>query len=103
MTNLYPFTQDFIQRPFSEFFFNVSLWNQYKCITFSIFLNRILIISYKRLIITGISNEKKQNKCINHKWNIMLKRHNILLTRNSFFILRAEKIESVQEFKIKLF
>ena len=33
----------------------------------------------------------------------MLKRHNILPTRTSFFILSAGKIESVQEFKIKLF
>ena len=31
----------------------------------------------------------------------MLKRHNILLTRASFFISTAEKFESVQEFKVK--
>ena len=33
----------------------------------------------------------------------MLKRHNILPTRTSFFILGAGKIEIVQELKIKLF
>ena len=42
-------------------------------------------------------------KLINRIWDIMLKRHNILPTRTSFFILSAGKIESVQEFKIKLF
>ena len=35
-------------------------------------------------------------------WNIMSKRHNISLTRTSFFISSAGKIESVQELKIKL-
>ena len=45
---------------FSElFFFNVSLWNQYKYIPFDIFSCRILIISYKMSIITGISNETR--------------------------------------------
>ena len=53
------------------------------------------------LIITGISNEK--NKKINHIWNTMLKRHNILSTITNFFLSSAGKIESVQEFKIKLF
>ena len=33
----------------------------------------------------------------------MLKRHNILPTRTSFFISSAGKTESVQEFKIKFF
>ena len=42
-------------------------------------------------------------KQINYIWEIMLKRHNILPTRTSFFISSAGKIESVQEFKIKLF
>ena len=32
----------------------------------------------------------------------MLKRHNILPTKTSFFISSEEKIESVQEFKIAL-
>ena len=53
------------------------------------------------LIITGISNQKK--KLIKHIRNIMSKSHNILPTRTSFFISSAEKIESVQEFEIKLF
>ena len=53
------------------------------------------------LIITGISNEK--NKLIKHIWNIMSKHHNILPTRTRFFNSSAGKIESVQEFKIRLF
>ena len=44
-----------------------------------------------------------KKKLVNHIWNIMPKRHNILPTRNSFFISSAGKIQSVQEFKIKLF
>ena len=44
-----------------------------------------------------------KNKLINHIWNIMLKRHNILPTRTSFFISSAGKIESVKELKMKLF
>ena len=59
MTNLYPFIQGWLEWPFSELFSaNVSLWKQYKFITFGIFSCRILVISYKILIITGISNEK---------------------------------------------
>ena len=59
MMNLYSFIQGSLEWPFSEFFSaNVSLWNQYKYIAFNIFSSRILIISYKMLIITGISNEK---------------------------------------------
>ena len=37
---------------------NGSLWKQYKYIAFIIFSCKILIISYKMLIITRISNEK---------------------------------------------
>ena len=44
---------------------------------------------------------KKQR--INHISNIMLKGHNILPTRISFFISSAGKIESVLEYKINLF
>ena len=59
MTSLYPFIQGSLEWPLSELFSaNVSLWNQYKHIAFNIFSCRILIISYKMLIITGISNEK---------------------------------------------
>ena len=44
---------------FSELFSaTVSLWNQYKYIAFNNFSCRILIISYKILIITETSNEK---------------------------------------------
>ena len=46
-------------RPFSELFSaNVLLLHRYKYIAFNIFSCRILIILYKMLIITGISNEK---------------------------------------------
>ena len=73
MTNLYSFIQSSLEWPFSELFSaNVSLWNQYKYIAFNIFTCRILIILYKILIITGISNGEK--KCINHIWNIT---HNV--------------------------
>ena len=59
MTNLCPLIQGSLEWPFSELFTaNVSLWNQYKYIAFNIFSCKILIISYKMLIITGISNEK---------------------------------------------
>ena len=62
--NLYPFIQGSLEWPFNELFSaNVSLWNQYKYIAFNIFTCRILIILYKMLIITGISNEKT-NKLI---------------------------------------
>ena len=44
-----------------------------------------------------------KKKLMNHIWNIKSERHNILPTRTSFFISSAGKIESVQEFKIKLF
>ena len=59
MTNLYPFIQGSLEWPFSELFSaNVSLWNKYKYIALNIFTCRILIISYKMLIITRISNKK---------------------------------------------
>ena len=48
------------------------------------------------LIITGISNEKK----INHIWNIMSKRDNILPTRNSFFISSAGKLKACRISKL---
>ena len=51
-------------------------------------------------IIPGLSNDK--HKWINRIWNIMSKRHNILPTRTAFFISSTGKIESMQEFKIKL-
>ena len=58
MTNLYPFIQGSLERPFSELFSSdVSLWKQYKYIAFNIFSFTILIVSYKMLMITGISNE----------------------------------------------
>ena len=102
MANLYPFIQGSLYWPFSELFSaNVSWWNRYRYIAFNIFSCRIVIILYKIFIIIGRSNEK--NKWINHIWNIMSKRHNILTTRNSFFISSTEKIERVREFKIKLF
>ena len=44
-----------------------------------------------------------KNKWINDICNIMSKRQNILQTKKYFFISSAEKIESIQEFKMKLF
>ena len=68
MTNLYPFIQVSLEWPFSELFSaNVSLWNQYKYIVFNIFSCRILIVSCKMLIITGISNEKANELTIYEK------------------------------------
>ena len=59
MTNVHPFNQGSLEWPFSELFSaNVSLWNQNKYIIFNIFSCGISTISYKMLIITGISNEK---------------------------------------------
>ena len=60
MMNLYPFIQGSLEWTFSELFStNVSLWNQCKYIAFNISSCRILIISYKMLIIAGISHEKQ--------------------------------------------
>ena len=39
---------------------NVSLWNQYKYIAFNISSCKILIISYKMLIIAGFCKKKKK-------------------------------------------
>ena len=75
MTILYPFIQGSLEWPFRELFSaNVSLWSQYKYIAFNIFSCRILIISYKMLIITGISNEKTTELTIYGKlcWNFTI-------------------------------
>ena len=45
----------------------------------------------------------KKNKKINHIWNTMSKRHNILSTVINLFLSSAGKIENVQELKTKLF
>ena len=68
---------------------------QISCISNLLVLN--VIISCKMLIITGKSTEKT------NELTIMSKRHNISPTRSSFYISSAGKIDSVQEFKIKLF
>ena len=50
---------------FSQLFFcNISLLNQHKYIPFDIFSCRILIISYKMSIITGIFNETRNELSI---------------------------------------
>ena len=54
------------------------------------------------LNITGISNEKTNELTIYAIHN-MSKRHNILQTKTSFFISSAGKVESVSEFKMKIF
>ena len=59
IANLYPFIQGSLEWLFSKLFSaNGSLWNQYKYIAFNAFSCRILIISYKMLVATRISNEK---------------------------------------------
>ena len=69
MTNHYPF----IQVRWNDHLENIPLmrrygiWNQYEYIGFNIFSCKILIISYKMLIITGISNEKKNLLTIHGK------------------------------------
>ena len=67
----------------------------------NIFSCRILIISYKMLIMTGISNERRNELTI----HALLCRNgqNILPKGTSFFISSAGKIENVQEFSVKLF
>ena len=92
MTNLYPFIQGWLEWLFRELFSaNASLCNQYKYIVFNIFSCKLL------------QEYLMKNKLINHIWNIMLKRHNILPTRTKYFISSAARIESVQEFKVKPF
>ena len=73
MAYLYPFIQGWLEWTFIESFSaNVSLWNQYKYVAFNISSCRILIISYKTLIITGISNEKTNELTIYRTlcWNV---------------------------------
>ena len=56
MTNFYQFIQGLFAWIFTELFLS-DVSNQWKYIAFNIFSCSILIISYKMLIITGISNE----------------------------------------------
>ena len=61
--------------PFNELFSAyLSLCNQYKYITFNILSCRILIVSYKTLIIAGVSNEKTNELTIYGIlcWNVTL-------------------------------
>ena len=77
MTNLYPFIQDLLEWPFNELVSSdISLWNQYKYVAFNIFACRILIISYKTLIIiyrqklaSLLQVHEKLKTCRNSKWN----------------------------------
>ena len=101
MTKLYTFIQGLLEWPISELFpANVSLWNQHKYIASNIFSRRILIILYKMLMITRISDEK--NKWISHNQilNIIPKRHNILPTRTSFFIQVQKKSKACWSSKL---
>ena len=75
MTNLYPLIQGSLEWPFRELFSaKVSLWSQYKYIVLNIFSCSILIISYKMLIITRISNAKTHELTIYWKlcWNVTI-------------------------------
>ena len=94
MANLYPFIQGSLEWPFSELFSaNTNILH----LTFP----RAQFRSF-RIRFSHYRNIWWKNKWINHTWNIMSKRHNILSTKTSFFISSAGKTESVQEFKIKL-
>ena len=65
MTNFCSFIHLFNLWPFSELFFtDVQLFNQFKYIACNIFSCMIFIISYKLLIITGISNNKRNKLTI---------------------------------------
>ena len=65
--------------------------------TLYIFSCRNLIVSYKMLIITGISNE---NKWINHIWNIMSKRHNIYRQELACMFQVQEKLKACKNSKL---
>ena len=52
------------------------------------------------LVITATSNETRNELNIYAVCSIMSNRRSILLTRTSFFVSSAGKIENVQEFKI---
>ena len=69
---------------------NVSLLNQYKYIAFNIFSCRIFIISYKMLIIKGISHEKTNEFAIYR-----------ILCRNFTFFYQQEKSKSCRSLKSK--
>ena len=92
MTNLYPFIQSLLEWPFSEFPYDVSLWNQYKYTTFNILSCRILIITeiyyektneltiysilcrnctviYRQKLASLFQVQTKLKACRNSKWN----------------------------------
>ena len=80
--------------PFSEIFpTNVSLWNQYKYISFNIFSCRILTISYKKLII-------KKNKWINHIWSIWPNCRKFLRARTTFLFHVLGKLKAWRSSKL---
>ena len=98
LTNLFSFIQDSLEWPFSELFFSdVLLWKWYRYIAFNIFSCRILIISYKMLIFTGISNEIR-NKLTMYAilcWNVAIfYRHELVC---SFLV--QEKLEMCRNSK----
>ena len=99
MTNLYPFIQHWLEWPFSPLLSaDVSSWNQYKYIAFNISSCRILIISYKMLIITGISNEKTNELTIYGIlcWNVTILYRQELV---SLFEVR-EKLKACRSLKL---
>ena len=100
MTNLYPFIQAWLEWPFSELISaNVPLWNQYKHIAFNIFSCRVLIISYKILIITGTSKEKTNELTIYGIlcWNVTMFYRQELV---SLFQVQ-EKLQACRSSKLK--
>ena len=104
MTNLYPFIQgspeyNHQKWPFNKLFSaNASLWNQYKYIVFNLFSYIILIISYKMLINTGISNEKtnKLNMYGILCWNVII----FYLQELVFLFQVQEKLKAFRSSKL---
>ena len=67
---------------------DVLLWKQYKYIAFNIFSGRSLIISYKIFIITGISNETRNELTI---YAILWQNVTILYRQELVFLCQYRK------------
>ena len=93
MANIYPFIQGLLEWRFSELFSSdVSLPNQCKHIAFNIFPCRILIISYKLLIITAKLNEKTNELTI---YAILCQNITIFYRRELSYLFKVqEKLKS---------
>ena len=76
---------------------DVLLWKQYKYIAFNIFSGRSLIISYKIFIITGISNETRNELTI---YAILWQNVTILYRQELVFLCQVqEKLKTCRNSK----